>query len=86
MAGKTHFEGPAKVSEDGDITLPGLNTMLSPESAAKGPSDSRVWGVKAHVERLPPDYQSAEPHVFNWLEVYAAERARIEALRSRNSP
>ena len=85
IAGKAHFEGPATVSEDGDISLPGLDRMLSPQDAAKGSSDSRVWGVKAHVERLPPDFQPAESDAFNWLEMYAAERARIEALRKSNS-
>lgn len=86
IAGTAHFEGPATVDEDGAVTLPGLDRMLSPEDAAKGPSDSRVWGVKAHVERLPQAFEPPETDPFNWLQVYEEERARIEALRTRNSP
>ncbi|WP_162845947.1 S8 family peptidase [Seongchinamella sediminis] len=80
IAGEEHFEGPAIVSEDQQITLPGLDTMLSPLPPAKGVSDTRVWGVKAHVERLPPDHQVPVEHPFDWTQMYEFERTRIEKL------
>ena len=86
MAGVAHFEGPATISEEGEVTLPGLEQMVSREGTEKGRSASRVWGVKAHVERLPADFQPTDSDVFNWLEIYASERAKIEALRARNAP
>ncbi|TDG15157.1 alkaline serine protease [Seongchinamella unica] len=80
MAGEEHFEGPAIVAEDQQITLPGLKTMLSPLPSAKGASDTRVWGVKAHVERLAPDYQPPPQHPFDWVQMYEFERSRIQKL------
>ena len=75
-----HFEGPAIVSDDDEITLPGLKTMLSPTPAAKGMSDTRVWGVKNHVERLAPGDNTPPDHPFNWEKMYESERIRIENL------
>ena len=79
---QTHFEGPATVTESGEVSLPGLDTMLSPEEPAKGRSDTRAWGVKAHVERLPADAATDPGAIFDWIGIYEMERARMEALRS----
>lgn len=80
MAGEEHFEGPAIVTEEQKVTLPGLDSMLSPLPSAKGTSDTRVWGVKSHVERLAPDYQAPPGHPFDWVQMYDFERLRIEEL------
>ena len=53
--------------------------MLSPTEAAKGLSDTRKWGVKAHIERQPPP--ATDPNnPFNWPAAYEAERAKIRQL------
>ncbi|MEP4146652.1 MAG: S8 family peptidase [Halioglobus sp.] len=80
MAMQEHFEGPAIVKEGGEISLPGLSEMLSTEVPAKGMSDTRVWGVKNHVERLDPSHTPAENHPFAWGEMYDRERQTIENL------
>ncbi|MFC1579184.1 S8 family peptidase [Pseudomonadota bacterium] len=86
IRGEGHFTGPAIVDEDGEASLPGLNTMLSPEPAAKGHSDNRKWGVKAHIERednlpTPPPGSTVETaSPFNWMELYLQEKAAIENL------
>lgn len=80
MAMQEHFEGPAIVKEGGEVSLPGLNKMLSTEVPAKGMSDTRVWGVKNHVERLDPSHTPAENHPFAWEEMYDRERQKIENL------
>ena len=91
IRGEGHFTGPAIVDEDGEVSLPGLSTMVSPEPAEKGFSDNRRWGVKAHIERqespstLPPDDPAGEAAPFDWMEVYIQEKAAIENL-SRNRP
>lgn len=84
LAGETHFEGPATVTETGAVSLPGLDTLLSKVAPTKGKSDTRAWGVKAHVERLPQD-QLPDPNApIDWIGVYELERARIQSLRDRN--
>lgn len=80
IALEEHFEGPAILDAEGKVSLPGLTEMLSPESPAKGASESRVWGVKAHIERLPETYIDPPGHPFPWQEMYSAERKRIEEL------
>ena len=84
IAGDEHYEGPAIVNEAGEVSLPGLESMLSASSPAKGHSDTRVWGVKAHIERLPADAPPETGGPFDWLKVYESEKARIEALGSGN--
>jgi hypothetical protein len=80
MSFEEHFEGPAIIDADGKISLPGLVQMLSAEPTEKGNSENRVWGVKAHVERLPETYRSPANHPFSWQEMYELERQKIEAL------
>jgi hypothetical protein len=77
-----HFEGPATVNAQGEVTLPGLEKMLSPLPNEKGLSQIRNWGVKAHIERnqegtlIPPDANSP----FDWELLYKQEKATIESL------
>ena len=80
MAMLEHFEGPAMVTEDQNVSLPGLESMLSPTPPAKGHSSTRVWGVKQHIERLPETYQLPDGHPFDWESMYENERIRIEKL------
>ncbi|WP_170287405.1 S8 family peptidase [Halioglobus maricola] len=80
ISGKDHFEGPAVMSEDGEITLPGLEQMLSPAPPAKGASDIRTWGVKAHIERLPPGASDSPDSPFNWEQLYQIEKKRMEEI------
>lgn len=80
LAGLEHFEGPAVVTEEQQVSLPGLEIMLSPEPPEKGMSQSRVWGVKDHIERLEPTYQTPPGHPFDWEKMYESERLRIETL------
>ena len=83
LAGLEHFEGPAVVTDDQQVSLPGLDIMLSPELSEKGMSQSRVWGVKDHIERLDPDYQAPPGHPFSWGKMYETERLQIEKLSNQ---
>jgi len=85
MSGTGHSQGPAIVDAEGNPSLPGLEQMLSPEPSAKGMSDTRKWGAKAHVERLdaplqPPTTPDSAPTPFDWMHVYEQERQAIENL------
>lgn len=80
MAFKDHFEGPATMDAEGNISLPGLADMLSKGETEKGLSENRVWGIKAHVERLPETYRAPQNHPFFWLEMYEHERMKMEKL------
>jgi serine protease AprX len=85
MSGSGHSQGPAIVDDDGNPSLPGLTEMLSPEPAAKGMSDTRKWGAKAHIERLEaqpqlPTTAHDAPPPFDWMHVYEQERKAIENL------
>ena len=85
MAGERFFEGPADVSDASAPSLPGLEVMLAPEASENGPSDSRRWGVKDHIER--PDLPPQDPALpFDWSGQYNRERARIEALQEARDP
>ena len=83
LAGIDHFEGPAIVDENGKSTLPGLETMVSPQTAQKGPSTSRKWGVKDHIERGEPTSEATmngQESPFDWEKVYLQEKAQIEGI------
>ncbi len=83
IKGIRHFQGPAIVDSDGNVSLPGLDSMVSPEPAAKGYSESRRWGVKDHIERPSRARGGDEPAgnaIFNWKEQYREEKAAIERL------
>jgi serine protease AprX len=86
LTGERHFDGPAIVDEGGNATLPGHAELVSPEPSEKGLSNTRKWGVKAHIERR--NTGNAEPATAkvrsgDWLQVYLDEKATIEAI-SRN--
>ncbi|MDG1945973.1 MAG: S8 family peptidase [Halioglobus sp.] len=80
--------GPAVIDEDGNISLPGLISMVSATPSEKGLSENRKWGVKDHIERadLTPTGQdpSSRPP-FDWPGLYLLEQAIIENL-SREPP
>lgn len=83
IAGTNHFQGPAIVTDSGEVSLPGLDTMYAGQASEKGLSESRKWGVKDHVERLPggesgPQITPDSP--FNWPAMYREEAAAIERL------
>lgn len=80
LAMERHFEGPAIVEKEGMVSLPGLQQMLSPLEAEKGASDTRVWGVKDHVERIPADEIPPPGQPFEWQQMYERERRKIEKL------
>ena len=89
MQGLEHFRGPAIVDEDGAVGLPGLTAMVSPLPSAKGLSDTRKWGVKAHIERNDPplvDSPSNPKGPFDWRQMYQSERAKIENLADQPPP
>ena len=86
LAGIDHFEGPAIVDENGKSTLPGHETMISPQPADKGPSTSRKWGVKDHIERDESASETTmndEESPFDWAKVYLREKAQIEGIGSQ---
>jgi len=84
IAGEEQSSGPAILDENGAASLPGLANMVSPLPAEKGYSDTRKWGVKAHIERQPPLPAAARdgdsPPPFDWMGVYLRERETIEQL------
>jgi subtilisin family serine protease len=87
LQGSEHYQGPAIVLKDGAVSLPGLEKMVSGEPSPSGRSDSRRWGVKAHIERDDPPLSKEElerDSPFDWMEVYRREKSRIEEL-SRDS-
>ena len=57
--------------------------MYAGEASEKGLSESRKWGVKTHIERLPEGEIGAEINrksPFNWLEMYREEASAMERL------
>jgi subtilisin family serine protease len=85
MGGTGHSRGPAIVDDEGNPSLPGLAEMLSPDPAAKGISNTRKWGAKAHIEMLnalpqPPATPDKAASPFDWIHVYEQERQTIENL------
>jgi serine protease AprX len=87
IEGTEHYRGPATVDSDGNVSLPGLNTMVSPHPSESGLSATRKWGVKAHIERDDQATVAAEPanqSSFNWLEMYLEEKSAIEKLAQQS--
>ncbi|WOJ96548.1 S8 family peptidase [Congregibacter brevis] len=81
IANEQHFQGPAIFSEHTAPYLPGQSDVISERISEKGLSESRRWGVGAHLQRLTEE-PSAEPT--NWLEIYNAEQRRIKALATED--
>jgi len=89
IAGLEHFQGHAIVNQEGEVSLPGLGTMLSPETPARGLSESRRWGVKEHIERPDNVDQSSTQtpsSPFDWETIYLQEKAAIENLANQPQP
>lgn len=89
IAGLEHFQGPAIVDKTGSPSLPGLDTMLSAQPPDKGPSRSRKWGVKDHIERATTSSgspQTPSDNPFDWRAEYLREKARIEELAGQAQP
>lgn len=80
IRGEQHFQGPATVDNEGQVSLPGLNQLLSPSTPEKGLSLTRKWGVKEHLERTSAPSQTDPNHPFDWPRMYQEEKARIERL------
>ena len=83
MLGIEHYQGPAIVVEEKNVSLPGLQDMLSPDPSPDGLSTSRRWGVKAHIERDDPPLTEEElqrESPFDWPRQYQEERSMIENL------
>jgi subtilisin family serine protease len=79
---RNHFYGPAIVGEGGIASLPGLEGTVSDTPSEKGMSETRRWGVKAHIERDPPVTHSpgGKGLASDWHQRYQDEKKRIEAL------
>lgn len=80
-----HYEGPAIITEDGTASLPGLSELYAGQPSAKGISDNRRWGVKAHIERKNgPSPQEASP--IDWTQHYLEEKSAIDRLARQQPP
>jgi len=80
LRGLQHFEGPAIVTDTGDITLPGLDVLLNPNATREAGRPARIyWGAKDYVEsssRLP----SADKLPIDWYGIYARESDAVQAI------
>ena len=86
MLGVEHYQGPAIVVEGTNVSLPGLEAMVSPEPSPDGQSNSRRWGVKAHIERDDPPLTEDElrqESAFDWNRLYQEEKSLIEELAKK---
>ncbi|WP_439107883.1 S8 family peptidase [Congregibacter sp.] len=81
IAGEQHFQGPAIFSKDTAPYLPGQSDVISDRASEKGLSESRRWGVGAHLERLTAEPVSSP---IDWLQIYNSEQRRIEALATED--
>jgi subtilisin family serine protease len=82
LTGEDHFNGPAVVDDEGEVSLPGLEALLSGIEPAKGMSATRKWGVKEHIERPGYDWSADEEQEspFNWEAIYLYEKEIMERL------
>jgi hypothetical protein len=80
--------GPAIIDADGNVSLPGLKSMVSATSSEKGLSENRKWGVKDYIEQaelMPSGQDPSSKPPFDWQGLYLLERGIIENL-SRGKP
>lgn len=85
VLGEEKLTGAATSLPSGEPDLPGLQDMLAAETGAQGNSATRVWGVKAHVERLLKDADGAElssPLQAHWLDHYTRESNVLRTLQN----
>lgn len=82
FTGGGQYEGPALRAEDGSATLPGMADYVAVEPSEQGRSDNRVWGVKAHIERLDSNKElpQAPENPYDWFDLYEQEKEHIERL------
>jgi len=80
------FHGPAILDDIENPTLPDLEMIYDGSTSEKGLSETRRWGVKAHVERLENsnEEQPTNALIPDWRQIYQMERSAIEALRNNN--
>ena len=75
--------GPAIVDDNGNAALVGYEQGIETTPSAKGPSRTRKWGVKDHIERLT-DHEKQQIYYgnspFDWLALYMLEKESIEKL------
>ncbi|MEE4204214.1 MAG: S8 family peptidase [Halieaceae bacterium] len=84
--GTEQLIGPTEVGPDGEPILPETENLISAASAAKGRSDDRRWGVKAHIERLNIDEgePAQAPDIpIDWRAIYEVERKALLELGQR---
>lgn len=88
VAGTEQLIGPTEVGPEGQPLLPGTENLVSQTAPAKGLSNDRRWGVRAHIERLDitggESTQAAESPV-DWAAVYESERRAILNLQQAPS-
>tara|TARA_R110000823_G_scaffold295738_4_gene415619 strand:- start:696 stop:2732 length:2037 start_codon:yes stop_codon:yes gene_type:complete len=85
-----HFFGPAEIDDEGNASLPDMESLIAAEPSAKGLSTTRKWGVKDHIERTEkarPEHKPDESvRAFNWEALYLKEKAAIERLATGGAP
>ena len=87
VTGREQQFGPTIALPDGTPSLDGLVDLLTQTPTEKGLSETRRWGVKAHIERLDSADIAAPANIAaGWLEAYLSERARMQALTESASP
>lgn len=81
VAGNEKIFGPTIALPDGSPSLPGLPHLLTETPTEKGLSDTRRWGVKAHIDRLDSADIAAPANIAaGWLDAYIRERDIMQAL------
>jgi len=87
VAGNEKIFGPTVALLDGSPSLPGLTSLLTETPTEKGMSETRRWGVKAHIERLDPAAIAAPANIAaGWLDAYIRERDLMQALSEDPAP
>ncbi len=88
LRGEERLYGPAEDNGDGTPYLADQEQLIANTPTPKGPSESRRWGVKAHIERLNPetDQPQAQDVLFDWGSLYEQERQQMQSLRKADQP
>ena len=87
VAGDEKVFGPTIALPNGRPSLPGLTDLLAETPTENGASETRRWGVKAHIERLDPAAVATPANnVAGWLDAYMLERERMQALSENTVP
>lgn len=87
VTGNEQAFGPTTALSDGNPSLPGLGDLLTQTPTEKGASETRRWGVKAHIERLDLDNIIEPTNIAaGWLDAYLHERAQMQSLTESPAP